>query len=78
MSSKTEDDTFKALSRPPTEDEIEFGRGRWIYCDQHMAAHMTGWCTVSNRNKTQLNATDIEDAFRECRARGLNLYSDKK
>lgn len=66
-----EDDTFNALKRPPTEDEIEFGRGKWIYCAQHMRHHMTGWCTVSNRDKTALDANNEEEAYKARRQRNL-------
>lgn len=71
---KTEDDTFEALVRPPTEDEITFGRKKWIYCSQHMAYHLTGWCTVSNFNKVALDATTVEDAQSECINKGLKLF----
>jgi hypothetical protein len=70
----TEDDTFDALRKPPTEDELAFGRKAWIYCDQHMAAHMTGWCTVSNSNKIRLDASNGNDARAECERKGLKLY----
>lgn len=70
----TEDDTFDALRKPPTEDEITFGRKKWIYCDQHLAYHLTGWCTVSNRCKTALEANDADEALLECRVRGFVLF----
>lgn len=73
----TEDDTFEALRRPPTEDEIAFGRNTWVYCSQHMRPHMTGWCTVENHNKARLEATTQEDAYEECRRRGYELYKNK-
>jgi predicted RNA-binding protein with PUA-like domain len=69
-----EDDTFAALVKPMTEDEIGFGRKQWIYCSQHMAPHLTGWCTVSNRNKTKLDAQNRKDAYNECKRSGLKLY----
>lgn len=69
-----EDDTFDALRRPLTQDEIEFGRGKWIYCGQHLRYHMTGWCTVSNQDKIALKATCVEEANIECAARGLKIY----
>jgi len=74
----TEDDTFDALKNPPTEDEIEFGRNVFVYCNQHMGVHKTGWCTVSNRNKVKLDATTYDVAADECRAKGYELYSDRK
>jgi hypothetical protein len=70
----TEDDTFDALRNPPTEDEIAFGRKVWVYCDQHMRPHMTGWCTVGNRNKFKLNATTQEEAYSECQSKNYELY----
>ena len=70
----TEDDTFEALRRPPTEDEIAFGRNTWIYCSQHMRPHMTGWCTVANQDKVKLDATGEEEAHTECVVRDLKLY----
>lgn len=59
-----------------TEDEREFGSGVWVYCNQHLRPHQTGWCGVDNRNKTRLLATSYADAVVECRARGMRLYQD--
>jgi hypothetical protein len=59
----------------PKEDSQYFGENVWIYCDQHMAPHLTGWCTVSIRNKRLLSATNESDAQDECRRRGFELYS---
>jgi len=66
----TEDDTFYALKKPPTEDEIAFGRNKWIYCSEHMGPHITGWCTVSARSKRPLEAQNGESAYEECNLRG--------
>jgi hypothetical protein len=60
----------------PKEDSRYFGENVWIYCDQHMRPHMTGWCTVSNRNKTLLKATEQVGAYKECLERGFELYDD--
>lgn len=60
----------------PKEDSRYFGENVWIYCDQHMRPHLTGWCTVSNRNKVALKATTQNEAYAECRERGFDLYSD--
>ena len=67
----------------PKEDAREFGEGVWIYCNQHLRPHQTGWCTVSNRNKTKLEFTptgdhqlDARTADDECRRRGLPLYPE--
>lgn len=56
------------------EDEIEFGKDRWVYCASHVNPHMTGWCSVSVKNKTLLNAMNREDAIRECQEKGYPLY----
>ena len=70
----TEDDIVDALRRAPTEDELEFGRRRWIYCNQHGRPHMTGWCTVGNRDKILLEALTQDSVYDECWHRGLNIY----
>lgn len=70
----TEDDTFEALRRPMSEDEQAFGRNTWVYCNQHLRAHKTGWCTVGNRNKIKLDAKDGHEAVAECKSRGFELY----
>ncbi len=61
-----------------SEDERTFGVDAWVYCAQHLRAHKTGWCTVSNRDKTKLEATTEKDAAEECRRRGFKLFSDIK
>jgi hypothetical protein len=65
------------------EERETFGENTWVYCDQHMRPHLTGWCTVGVRNKTKLNFTpsgdhqeDCKAAVAECRARGFELYAD--
>jgi hypothetical protein len=60
----------------PDEDTKAFGEGRWVYCSSHMAPHTTGWCTVSPRDKTLLDARDREAAYAECRAKGFDLYGE--
>ncbi len=48
-----------------------------VYCNQHLAPHRTGWCTVNPKNKTKLDATEVDAAAAdECRAKGFKLYSD--
>ncbi len=74
----TEDDTFETLRKPPTEDEIAFGRKKWIYCCQHLNFHLTGWCSVANQNKIALEAGTAEEAHAECLKRGLRLYIHKE
>lgn len=58
----------------PQEDAREFGEKAWIYCDQHMRPHTTGWCTVGTRHKVKLDATSAEEAYAECKQKGLALY----
>lgn len=70
----SEDDTFEALRKPLTEDEKEFGRKKWIYCDQHLRPHTTGWCTVPNRNKIKLDADNYTDAAAECVKHGYTIF----
>jgi hypothetical protein len=57
-------------------DERYFGSNVWVYCNQHMRPHLTGWCTVHNRNKTKLDASVVGDAYEECRVRGFDLYGE--
>jgi len=64
--------------RVPTEDEATFGPDTWVYCDQHRRPHTTGWCTVPARNKTRLEATTVQSAQDECRARGFRLFGDNQ
>lgn len=60
---------------PYTEDHAVFGRG-YVYCKPHLAAHTTGWCTVSVRDKIRLDSTNLRDAEAECRVKALPLYND--
>jgi len=71
----TEDDTFEALRRPLTEDEIAFGRNRFVYCKQHLRPHLTGWCTVNNNEKVLLDAMTPADARAECNAKMYKLWN---
>ena len=50
-----------------TEDEIAFGKDAWVYCNAHMSAHQTGWCTVNPRNKVGLGVTSAAEAEGKCR-----------
>lgn len=59
-----------------TEDAKCFGEDVIVYCDQHLAPHYTGWCTVGASHKTKLKATTMEEAGKECRLRGFRLYDD--
>jgi hypothetical protein len=58
-------------------DASVFGDDAWIYCDQHLRPHRTGWCSVDVRNKTALEATDEKAAYAECQQRGFKIYGDK-
>jgi hypothetical protein len=57
-------------------DNEVFGDNVFVHCDSHGAAHETGWCTVSVREKTLLTATTLVEAEKECKERGLWLYRD--
>lgn len=61
-----------------TADQQEFGQDVWVYCDQHLRPHKTGWCTVANRNKTLLQSASEADAYAECEARGFKLYNSQE
>jgi len=49
--------------------------GAWVYCNQHLRPHTTGWCTVRAPSKIPLKATTGEEAYAECKERGLFIYS---
>ncbi len=63
-------DTEKKL----TEDEQVFGENVFVYCNQHLRPHLTGWCTVPARNKIKLKATNHVEAGLECKEMGYKLY----
>lgn len=69
-----EDDTFDRLSREPTEDEKLFGYNKIVYCGQHLRPHFTGWCSVGNDQKIPLKAMTHEEAYAECKDKGLNVF----
>ncbi len=60
------------------EDESAFGADAWVYCNQHMRPHQTGWCGVSPRDKVGLGVTTAEAALEKCRAWGFALYADQQ
>jgi cobalamin biosynthesis protein CbiD len=62
--------------KPPTEDEIAFGAGAWVYCRAHMKPHETGWCGVGNRDKIGLGVKTAQEAIDKCREWGFELYAD--
>ena len=57
-----------------TEDMKAFGGDRWVYCRSHMNPHMTGWCSVRVADKVLLDATNREDAIKECQEKGFALF----
>lgn len=63
-------------NQEPTEDELAFGKDAWVYCNQHMRAHQTGWCGVSPRDKVGLGVKTAQEAEAKCRAWGFELYVD--
>lgn len=73
-------------SRAQTEDAAVFGNGQYVYCLQHMAAHLTGWCGVDVSDKIGLGVPKADDpkqlqesletARVKCRKLGLKLYCD--
>jgi hypothetical protein len=67
------------MAQDETADKIF---GDWCYCGQHLRAHSTGWCTVSNDQKVGLGINGYGDeamkaAYRKCRALGLTLGTDQ-
>lgn len=67
---------IEGLRKPPTEDELAFGKDAWIYCNQHCRPHQTGWCTVAPRDKVGLGVSTGEEAMAKCRAWKFPLYAD--
>jgi thiamine monophosphate synthase len=67
-----------------SDDEKAFGEKAWIYCGQHRRPHVTGWCTVSVRDKVGLGMRlgeanyqgEAERAAEKCRKFGLPLFVD--
>lgn len=55
--------------------------GDWVYCNQHLRPHTTGWCTVHNRNKLGLGIIGNTEeasakAIQKCRDFGLKIYKE--
>jgi hypothetical protein len=70
---------------PYDNDDKVFGETvGFVYCHAHLRAHATGWCTVSNYDKTPL--TTVNDgtwesekiAADEARALGFWIYGDPR
>lgn len=59
-----------------TEDERVFGKDAWVYCNQHLTAHQTGWCTIGVRDKLGLGIFGLSNgkrALEKCREFSLKL-----
>ena len=59
-----------------TEDYKKWGDA-WVYCDQHLRVHKTGWCGVGTHNKVFLcpGDTSQEEATQKAIDRGFKLGS---
>lgn len=63
-----------------TDDEKAFGVDAWVYCSQHRNAHLTGWCTVSVRDKLGIGLVGQENgraALEKCRMFHLPIRGDE-
>lgn len=61
------------------EDVEVFGEDQWVYCDQHMRPHLTGWCTVHVDNKVGLGldkTVESQKVYSKCRKLGLRIFGD--
>jgi hypothetical protein len=47
-----------------SQDDTRYGT-KFVYCDQHLRVHATGWCTVSCINKIPLLADTESEAVAE-------------
>lgn len=63
-----------------TEDEKVFGKDHWVYCNQHLRPHLTGWCTVDVRNKVGLGiyGDNEREAYQKCRDFDLKIFKAKQ
>lgn len=50
--------------------DTDFGT-LYVYCDEHLRVHSTGWCTVDNYRKVALDFATYEDAQTEAERMGL-------
>lgn len=73
QSLKTIDTVIPVAGQTFTEDYLTFG-DCWVYCNQHLRPHKTGWCTVSVKDKIVLSAKTEQDAYSECVKKGLKIY----
>lgn len=71
-----------SLLHSPLSDEqpdvAAFGRGAWVYCNQHLKPHPTGWCSVSPRDKVGLGVNTAKEAYQKCRDWGFKIYNDNE
>jgi len=51
-----------------------FGKEVWVYCNQHLAAHKTGWCGVHSRDKVGLGVMSREEADNKVADWGFEVY----
>jgi hypothetical protein len=63
------------MSKPKVVTD-DVSMGKFVYCNQHLAVHATGWCSVDVRDKIPMKADNIVEAVREARTMGLKLHSD--
>jgi len=70
------------LANAPLSDEQPdvqaFGRGAWIYCNQHLKPHQTGWCSVGVYDKIGLGVSTAQEAYAKCEAWGLKIFDYNK
>lgn len=62
-------------------DVTTFGAEHWIYCRQHLAPHLTGWCTVDIADKIGLGIYGVDNrdlAYEKCRNWGLHIHDNHK
>ena len=70
---KAVDTVIPMAGQTLTEDYLTFG-DCWVYCNQHLRPHKTGWCTVSVKDKIKLEAKNEQDAYDECNGKRLKIY----
>ena len=57
------------------EDTKVFGEDQWVYCNQHLRPHKTGWCTVGVRNKVGLGVATREEGLQKCKDFGFEIFA---
>ncbi|MFA7218976.1 MAG: hypothetical protein WC119_00425 [Synergistaceae bacterium] len=57
-----------------TDDFKEWGDA-WVYCNQHLRVHKTGWCTVSVNNKVCVCSGEKteDEAEKKCKKWGFKI-----